>query len=67
LAHACGQYLAHDDFTNGIHGQAAALEQALDDDAAQLGGWRFGERAAKFAHGGACGCNDDDVFHFCLQ
>jgi hypothetical protein len=67
LAHACGQHLAHDDFTDGVHRQAAALEQTLDDDAAQLGGGGLGERAAKFAHGGACGCNDDDVFHFCLQ
>ena len=43
LTHACGQYLAHDDFTNGIHGQAAALKQALDDNAAQLGGRGFGQ------------------------
>jgi hypothetical protein len=58
--------LAGDDLTDGVHRQATTLQQTLDDDAAQFCGGRFGEGAAKFAHGGAGGCNDNDVFHFFL-
>ena len=38
-----GQHLTHDDFAHGVGRQAAALQQALDDDAAQVGGGSLGQ------------------------
>jgi len=55
LTHTRGQDLAQDHFTNGVHWQACARQEAFDDDAAEFGGGRFGQRAAELAHGGAGG------------
>jgi hypothetical protein len=67
LAGAGGEYLAHDDFADGGAVQADAGQQGFDDMRAEVGGGNFGQRAAKFADGGAAGCYDYDIFHVTLR
>ena len=63
LAHASGQHLPHDDFPDLVCGQSRARDGFADHDGAQFRGGCFGQRAAKLAHSGAGGRNDDDVLH----
>ena len=60
LAGAGLQHLAEDDLADLIGADARAFEQGLDDGGAEFGRGGLGERAAKLAHGGAGGGDDDD-------
>jgi hypothetical protein len=63
LADTGSQHLAQDDFTKLVGIEAGTLQHALDDGCAEFGCGDLGQRAAKFAHCRAAGCNDNDVFH----
>src|SRR5690606_12807390 len=63
LTGACGEYLAEDDFIDLRGIEAGLLQQAPDDDGAELGGGNIGQAALEAANGGAGGGNDDDVLH----
>jgi hypothetical protein len=63
LTGACGEHLAEDDFIDLRGIEAGLLQQAPDDDGAELGGGNIGQAALEAADGGAGGGNDDDVLH----
>lgn len=49
LTDTSGQHLTHDDFTDLIRGHLGTGQGFFDDDAAQLSGSNFGQRATKLA------------------